>query len=170
MCAKYMLKNMGLQTDILRSANVYGEGQLLYRIIPKTIISILKKQTFNLHGGGTSMRSFIHIDDVSKAILHLSNLNQQGDIYHLAGPQIISVRELVEKICNYMDYDIHKLVTITPEVIGRDIVYKLNDDKLKKLSWQCDILLDDGLKNVIKWIKDNWDILQYCPTEYNHQP
>ena len=47
-----------------RSANVYGPGQQLYRIIPRTILSALSGKLNELHGGGNSIRSFIHIDDV----------------------------------------------------------------------------------------------------------
>ena len=42
-----------------RAANVYGEGQKLYRIIPKTIIKILKNEKILLHGSGSSKRSFL---------------------------------------------------------------------------------------------------------------
>ena len=44
-----------------RAANVYGPGQQLYRIIPRTILSMLTGRKMNLHGGGLSKRSFIHI-------------------------------------------------------------------------------------------------------------
>ena len=50
-----------------RAANVYGPGQQLYRIIPRTILFILLGRKLQLHGGGTSTRSFIHIGDVSDA-------------------------------------------------------------------------------------------------------
>ncbi|MGB1876785.1 MAG: SDR family oxidoreductase, partial [Rhodospirillaceae bacterium] len=50
-----------------RAANVYGPGQQLYRIIPRTIFSILTGEKLQLHGGGVSTRSFIHMDDVSAA-------------------------------------------------------------------------------------------------------
>ena len=52
-----------------RAANVYGEGQQLYRIIPRTILYIILGKKLSLHGGGHSERSFIHIDDVSNATL-----------------------------------------------------------------------------------------------------
>ena len=50
-----------------RAANVYGPGQQLYRIIPRTILFLRTGRTLELHGGGVSRRSFIHIRDVSDA-------------------------------------------------------------------------------------------------------
>ena len=42
-----------------RAANVYGPGQQLYRIIPRTILSLKSGKKLNLEGGGYSQRSFI---------------------------------------------------------------------------------------------------------------
>ena len=50
-----------------RAANVYGPGQDLYRIIPRSIFSCYSKNTMKLDGGGLSKRSFIYIDDVVRA-------------------------------------------------------------------------------------------------------
>ena len=55
-----------------RAANVYGPGQQLYRIIPRTILSVRLGQKLSLHGGGHSVRSFIHIRDVADATLRIS--------------------------------------------------------------------------------------------------
>ena len=49
-----------------RAANVYGEGQQLYRIIPKSIMKILKNEKIILDGMGSSKRSFVHIKDITE--------------------------------------------------------------------------------------------------------
>ncbi|MBT3668139.1 MAG: SDR family oxidoreductase, partial [Opitutae bacterium] len=48
-----------------RAANVYGPGQQLYRIIPRMLLFVKLGKKLQLHGGGTSERSFIHMRDVS---------------------------------------------------------------------------------------------------------
>jgi dTDP-glucose 4,6-dehydratase len=65
---KCLFENYGFPVIFTRAANVYGPGQLLYRIIPKTILSALTGQKLSLHGGGKSIRSFIHMNDVSSAL------------------------------------------------------------------------------------------------------
>jgi len=42
-----------------RAANVYGPGQQLYRIIPRTILYIRLGKKLNLHGGGVSSRLYV---------------------------------------------------------------------------------------------------------------
>jgi hypothetical protein len=47
-----------------RAANVYGPGQQLYRIVPRTIVAAMGGQKLRLDGGGKSVRVFIHMTDV----------------------------------------------------------------------------------------------------------
>ena len=65
---KLMHNEYSFPVTILRFANFYGKAQPLYRIIPKTIITILKKRHLPLHGNGSSLRSFIHVNDFCNAI------------------------------------------------------------------------------------------------------
>jgi dTDP-glucose 4,6-dehydratase len=55
-----------------RAANVYGPGQQLYRIIPRTIVAAMGGQKLRLDGGGKSVRVFIHMNDVSDATLKIA--------------------------------------------------------------------------------------------------
>ena len=62
----------GFPVVFTRAANVYGPGQQLYRIIPRTLLSGLTSKPMQLHGGGQSIRAFIHIKDVVRATLQLA--------------------------------------------------------------------------------------------------
>ena len=62
-------KFRGFNSITLRFANFYGPGQQLFRIIPKAIISILQQKKLNIHGDGSSLRSFIFPDDFCESIL-----------------------------------------------------------------------------------------------------
>ena len=60
---------------------MFGPGQQLYRIIPRTILSRFTDEKLYLHGGGYSERSFINIKDVAKATFLLAtkeNLELHG--------------------------------------------------------------------------------------------
>jgi len=79
-----------------RAANVYGPGQQLYRIIPKTILYFLLDKKIPLHGGGHSVRSFIHIRDVVDGTLKAARFGRSGDIFHFSTLRQISICSLVE--------------------------------------------------------------------------
>ncbi len=67
-----------------RAANVYGPGQQLYRIIPRTILAAMGGQKLRLDGGGKSVRVFIHMRDVSDATLKIAlSGTARRDLSHL---------------------------------------------------------------------------------------
>jgi dTDP-glucose 4,6-dehydratase len=154
----------------VRSSNVYGEHQRLYRIVPKTIFFILKKKKLNLHGGGTSKRNFIHIDDVSLATLKVMISGKNGECYHISGNNMISIRNLVKKICEKMNYNFNKLVKFSNERKGKDKTYSLSSKKIRtKLKWKQKITLDKGLDRCIGWIKTNLKDFSDKDLEYTHK-
>ena len=67
-----------------RAANVYGSGQQLYRIIPRAMLFAKTGKKLLLHGGGQSIRSFIHIEDVANATLKIALGGIPGTTYHIS--------------------------------------------------------------------------------------
>ncbi len=82
----------GFPVAMTRAANVCGPGQALYRIIPKTILCILTGRKLRLEGGGTSVRSFIHIRDVVDATVRVCRDGKPGAVYHLATERRDTIR------------------------------------------------------------------------------
>lgn len=153
-----------------RAANVYGAGQQLYRIIPRAILAILQQGTLSLHGGGHSERSFIHIDDVSSATFAIGEKGNNGDIYHIATENTVSIRGLVQKICQLMDYPFERLCELSEDRLGKDSAYLLDSSKVRnELAWQDNVLLENGLQETIKWLTDNYQALKKQPSEYIHK-
>ena len=75
-----------------RAANVYGPGQQLYRVVPRTILSAKTGKQFELHGDGNSERSFIHIADVVNATLKLALEAEAGTTWHISTQSSISIK------------------------------------------------------------------------------
>lgn len=153
-----------------RAANVYGPSQQLYRIIPVAMLSAKLGETMELHGGGSSARSFIHIDDVSAATYKVMLNGVEGETYHISTNNLISIRELVEKIFEDNSSNFSKYVKIVEERLGKDDVYSLNSSKIRKeLGWQDKISLDYGLEDTNNWIEENLTLLETLPRHYIHK-
>lgn len=153
-----------------RAANVYGPGQQLYRIIPRAIFYIKLGKKLQLHGGGHSVRSFIHIRDVADATLEIAQQGLDGEAYHISTDVHISVRDLVKLICEMMKADFTKLVEIVDERPGKDAAYLLDSSRLRKeLGWVDCIKLEDGIQETIDWVNDNFEELKKQPLEYIHR-
>ena len=154
-----------------RAANVYGPGQQLYRIIPRTILFILLGRKLQLHGGGVSRRAFIHMKDVSDATWRIAQNGQAGETYHISTSEIVTIRQLVERICAMLDVRFEDHVEIVGERLGKDAAYMLDSAKLRQtLGWKDEISLDAGLSECVAWVRQHFAELRQQPYDYIHKP
>ena len=164
-------KNYNFPVVFTRAANVYGPGQQLYRIIPRTILYILLGKKLPLHGGGRSVRSFIHIKDVADGTLRAARDGQTGEAFHFSTPLNISIRSVVEKICGFMGVKFDDVVNITEDRPGKDAAYLLDSAKARRtLGWEPRIDLDSGIKETMEWVEKNLEALKKQPLDYIHKP
>ena len=154
-----------------RAANVYGPGQQLYRIVPRTIVAAMGGQKLRLDGGGKSVRVFIHMTDVSDATLKIARAGTLGDTYHISGYELVSIRTLVEMILKRLGKSFDDCVEIGPERPGKDTAYTLDSLKLRtELGWRDTISLEQGVDDVIRWAERFSADLTKLPAKYEHKP
>ena len=170
MMLKIYHEQFGLPVNFTRAANVYGPGQQLYRIIPRTILACFTGQKLVLEGGGLSKRSFIHIDDVSSATLAIAQSEFNGETFHISTEEFVSIRALVEKIIDMIGVNFEDVVTLGSERLGKDQAYFLDSQKVRKsLGWKDKITLEQGLEETIEWVKDNLHALRTKEISYVHK-
>jgi dTDP-glucose 4,6-dehydratase len=154
-----------------RAANVYGPGQQLYRIMPRTILFFLTGRKLQLHGGGHSVRSFVHMRDVADGTLRVARESIPGEIYHFSTGRNISIRSLVEMIAGQLNVSFKDHVEVAGERLGKDAAYLLDSTKAReKLGWNDQISLEQGIEETIAWVRDNLDEIRKQPLEYIHKP
>ena len=154
-----------------RAANVYGPGQQLYRIIPRTILAALSGQKLKLDGGGKSVRVFIHMREVADATLKIARHGLTGESYHISGYELVSIRDLVETILALLGRDFDACVEIGPDRPGKDSAYMLDSTKLRTaLDWSDRITLKQGIEDVIGWARRFESELASLPIRYKHKP
>jgi dTDP-glucose 4,6-dehydratase len=154
-----------------RSANVYGPGQQLYRIIPRAMLYARLGKKMQLDGGGKSIRSFIHMRDVSDATYRIALSGRIGQTYHISTRDYLSIRDLVEKIAILTNVQFSKLAEVSGDRLGKDQAYLLESKKLREeLYWTDQINLDMGLQDTLSWIDKNLDILKTQNADYVHKP
>ncbi len=164
-------KTYGIPAIITRAANVYGEGQQLFRIIPRTFMCCFTGQTLSLQGGGLSERSFVHFDDVSDGVMRVCENGRNGEDYHISPRTSITIRHLVEEICSIAQKPFQEVVTMAPDRLGKDQTYLLESTKIMtELGWQPRVTLHDGLRRGGDWCFKNLDELRKLPQIYEHRP
>jgi dTDP-glucose 4,6-dehydratase len=163
--------NYGFPVVFTRAANVYGPGQQLYRIVPRTIVAAIGGQKLKLDGGGKSVRVFIHMTDVSDATLRIALDGTPGEDYHISGHELVSIRSLVEMILERLGKSFDDCVEIGPERPGKDTAYTLDSSKLRtELGWHDTVSLQQGIDDVIAWAERFRDVIPKLPTKYHHKP
>ncbi len=153
-----------------RAANVYGPGQQLYRIIPRTIFAAMTGQKLRLDGGGKSVRVFIHMQDVSDATLRTAFNGAIGECYHISGYELVSIRRVVETILQSLNKSFDECVEMAPERLGKDTAYTLDSFKIRtELGWQDKISLLDGILQTVEWMRKFEKELLHLPCKYEHK-
>ena len=167
---KCNFEEFGLPVVFTRAANVYGPGQQLYRIVPRAILSALLGRKLPLDGGGLSIRSFIHINDVARATQMIAENGTNGETYHISTDHLVAIRGLVEQICELTGVPFERFVEVVGDRPGKDKAYQLDSSKIKhELGWAPEISLEEGLLDTLEWVQGNLEELSELPVTYSHK-
>jgi len=162
-------KQYGFPLVTVRATNVYGARQQLFKIIPRSAIYVKSGRTIQLHGGGTAVKSYIHIRDISRGELAIIEEGQIGEIYNLSPSSGVAVRDVVQNICEKMNVPFDKATEIVQERPGQDAAYIIDSTRVRSaFGWQPEISLSEGLDEVIDWANAHWEQIQSQPLEYVH--
>lgn len=164
-------KQFGFPVMFIRATNVYGAGQQLFKIIPRSVIFIELGQTIELHGGGRAVKSYIHIRDVSAGEKAVLERGQLGQIYHISPNAGTAVRDVVDRICQLMGKPFDQATRSVAERPGQDAAYVIDSTRIRtELGWAPRIALEAGLAEVVRWVQTNWDDVRTLPLSYEHKP
>ncbi len=141
---------------ITRSNNVYGPNQYHEKLIPRFIKLLKENEKVTIQGNGDNVRSFLHVNDVSNAILLILEKGIIGEIYNIGGDDedeytVLQVAHLLIKMIKNID-DANEVADYIRYVDDRpfnDKRYYISNDKVKKLGWKKSIDFINGLKELV---------------------
>jgi len=148
-----------LPIAIARCGNIYGGGDFNFnRIIPGTILSLLKNQRPVIRSDGTPRRDYIYVEDVVDGFLKLGealeNPDVRGGAFNFSCETPFTVIEVVEKIAKIMNKE-----SLSPIIFGKTTGEIKNQylsfQKAKKiLNFSPKYTLEEGLSLTIKWYEE----------------
>lgn len=164
-------KQFGFPVLTIRATNVYGARQQLFKIIPRSTIYLKLGRRIELHGGGKAVKSYIHIRDVSRGELAVLEHGRIGQLYHLSPDSGVAVRDVVRSICTRIGQDFERVTTVVAERPGQDAAYVIDSTLARsELGWLSRVTMDEGVAEVVAWVKDNWESISAQPLDYIHKP
>ena len=153
--------------NIIRPSNAYCPGQLLHRVIPKTVICGLTGRKLPLQGGGRAEKSYIHARDLARAILLVAEQAPLGAVYNAGPKDPTSIRRVVELTAEALGIPFEQLCEVTEDRLGQDSRYWLDSTAIKKdVGWEPQIGWEAGLREMADWGGKYLGQLRDWPMEY----
>lgn len=155
--AQSFARSYDLPVAITRSANIYGPGDLnLSRIIPGTIISVLKNERPIIRSDGTPVRDFIFADDIARGYLLLAERIEEtrGEAFNFGSNEPVQMLELVQRIIKLMgkEDELPPQILLQSKIQGEIDAQYLSAEKVsRRLGWKTLVDLNEGLRQTILW-------------------
>ncbi len=142
-------RTFGIDYKITRSTNNYGPRQYPEKLIPKCIDSIKSGKKIPLHGDGSYVRDWIHVEDNVSGIWYVLEYGENRNVYNISGNNPLSNIEVVKQVCSWFDIDDYKShVEFVENRLGQDARYSINSAKAENLCWSREF--GKGLTNYVK--------------------
>ena len=152
---KSFSKTYGLNYVILNPSNNFGPFQFKDKLIPKTIIDIIKRGKVKIYKNGENIRQWMYVEDTCKVIELSLNHAKINNTYNLGYGSGRSNNEIVRSIHRNIENIIRKKIKIKVDYIkdrkGHDFKYFSDGSKLKKIIKIEPIKFSEGIKETIKW-------------------
>ena len=153
---QYMHRTQGLRYLTIRPSNPYGRGQKLYGkqgIIAVALGKILAGEKVQIWGDGSTVRDFIYIDDLGKAIAELiTNVRIINTTINIGSGDGHSINEIIAILKEIVTEDI-QVEYIEPRQTDVSSVI-LDTTKLKSLIDFHPISLREGIKRFYQDLKN----------------
>lgn len=165
MCEKYR-KQYGFNAISVMPANLYGINDNFNieqcHVIPAMInkfhnakVNDIKEVT--LFGDGTPTREFLHVDDLSDALVFLMR-NYDDELHiNIGSGREYTIKEISEIVSRVVGYS-GEIVWDTTKPNGTPR-RKLDTSKLDSLGWSSTIDLEQGIDDTYGWFLENDDYL-----------
>jgi len=153
--------------NIIRPSNAYCPGQLLHRVIPKTLVCGLLGKRLPLHGGGRAEKSYIHARDLARAIHLVDQKAPLGTVYNAGPKEPTSIKRVVELCAESLHMPFDQLCEMTGDRLGQDLRYWLDSSAIKRdVGWEPQISWEEGLAEMTAWARKYLDQLRDWPMDY----
>ncbi|MHB1952924.1 MAG: dTDP-glucose 4,6-dehydratase [Sulfobacillus sp.] len=139
---------------ITRGNNVYGPRQYPEKLIPRFLQLLMRGEKCTVHGSGRTIRNFIHVDDVSRAIEMILTRGAVGQVYNIGGRNEFSVLEIAEKLVKKLKgdaADFTKFLEFVEDRNFNDFRYAVDPTNLQALGWKEEIPFEEGLDQTVSW-------------------
>ncbi|HOL22433.1 MAG TPA: GDP-mannose 4,6-dehydratase [bacterium] len=156
----------GLKTVVFRQSCIYGKNQYGNEDqgwVAHFIVKSLLDKKINIYGDGKQVRDLLEVRDLIRAyIMAVEKIESvKGEIFNIGGgiENTFSLLELIDFLSKTLNKQIqYEFFQWRP---GDQKVFISDNTKLKNnLNWEPKISAEKGIRQLIKWIENNIDIIR----------
>lgn len=167
----------GLQVTTSSCTNNYGPYQFPEKLIPLTIINILRGLPVRVYGDGRNVRDWIHVQDHCRGIELILQGGWSGESYNIGAESELENVQLVRTLCSLADETFSRncdlkrryprspcargqrasdLIEFVADRPGHDRRYATDCRKItRELGYHAATSLEAGLRSAFDWYLDN---------------
>jgi dTDP-glucose 4,6-dehydratase len=144
----------GVPVIVTRASNNYGPYQFPEKVIPLFVTNAVDNIPVPLYGAGLNIRDWMHVTDHCRGIDTVIEHGTHGEVYNIGGGnevRNVDLTHMLLKLAGRSD----SLIKQVQDRQGHDTRYSLDTGKLRKLGWAPQVPFDDGLKDTVRWYREN---------------
>jgi len=139
---------------IVRIFMTYGPGQAVQKLIPYTILSLLKGEPPKV-SNGERLIDWIYVNDVIDGLLTAAQTNDiEGSTIDLGSGRLVSVREVVERLVSLVRPAVRPQFGAVPSRPIEPIRAANVIDTYARIGWKAATSWEKGLEFTINWYQN----------------
>ena len=144
-------RTYGTPVTISRSVNNYGPFQNREKLIPMVIDRVMKGERIPVYSKGENIRSWIYVEDHSRAVEKILLSGRIGEIYNISSGYEERNIDVVKYIIRKLGAA-ESLIEFSPDRPGHDKRYSLDTEKMEsELGFKPSLSFHEGLDRTIAW-------------------
>ena len=144
----------GVPVMITRASNNYGPFQFPEKVIPLFITNAIDNIPVPLYGQGLNIRDWLHVMDHCRGIDAVIDRGITGEVYNIGGGNEVRNVDLTHTLLRLAGRT-ESLIKNVKDRQGHDMRYSLDTSKLRALGWTPTVAFEEGLKETVRWYRDN---------------
>lgn len=153
---KEFKKVFNLNYTILRFGSLYGSRPNLENGVYNLIKNSLKTKKISYIGDPEATREYVHVKDAARCCLEILDRKYSNKVINITGHTPIKVSEFLKIIAEILSISKNKIFFKNKNYPGHYVrtPYSIDDDISHKLTLSTHIDLGEGIKDLIKRIKN----------------
>ena len=172
-------RTYGLPVTVSNCSNNFGPYQFPEKLIPLSIVNLLRGMDLPIYGDGANVRDWLHVEDHCRGIERVLRDGRVGATYLIGAACERTNLELSRELCRQLDglfadrRELHRLYPDCPPAVGEscesritfvrdrpghDQRYAVDASRIEEeLGFRPRISLESGLRTTLEWYLDHPD-------------